>query len=145
MKNNDKLKKLVDNMMKEPNHNPRDYCFRFIVSKYPKASHKVFNFPGTFIKSLPTAVFTDRGRNLEMDSAQLVEAGGFINRKSTINVEHQTYKITDEKVDSIYDFEPPRPKRAKIPGFFSLNGLIKYFPGYPRWTSGLTIIFIVIC
>ena len=30
MKNNDKLKKLVDNMMKEPNHNPRDYCFRFI-------------------------------------------------------------------------------------------------------------------
>ena len=33
--------------------------------------------------------------------------------------------------------EPPHPKRVGIPEFFSLNRLIKYFSGKPRWTSGL--------
>ena len=29
------LDELVDRMMEENNHNPRDFCFRLIVSKYP--------------------------------------------------------------------------------------------------------------
>ena len=104
-KNDDALEKLVEDMMKGTNHNPRDYCFRFIVFRYPKSAHEVFNFPGTFVKQLNTDVFTENARNLEMDSAQVVTAGGFIDRKSTINVEHQNYDLNDDKIDSIYDYK----------------------------------------
>ena len=78
-------------MMKEQNHNPRDYCFRYIANRYPQATHDAFDFPGKYVDSLKVEVFTDDGRNLNMDCAQLVMPKGDITCKSTINVEHQTY------------------------------------------------------
>ena len=84
-------------MMEESNHNPRDYCFRYILNTYPKAAHDAFDFPGEYVANLEVDVFTDDGRSLEMDCAQLIMPKGDITCKSTINVEHQTYPIMMKK------------------------------------------------
>jgi len=99
------FEKLIDNMMKETNHNPRDYCFRYIVSMYPKEVHDAFDFPGEYMDNLKVEVFTEDGRNLKMDCAQLVMPKGDITCKSTINVEHQTTPIEYGKIDPIYDYK----------------------------------------
>ena len=100
-----RLSDLVDWMMAEQNHNPRDYCFRYVVDRYPKATHDAFDFPGEYVDNLKVDAFTDDGRNLKMDCAQLVMPKGDITCKSTINVEHQTYPLKDEKVEVIYDYK----------------------------------------
>lgn len=100
-----RLSDLVDWMMAEQNHNPRDYCFRYVVDRYPKATHDAFDFPGEYVDNLKVDAFTDAGRNLKMDCAQLVMPKGDITCKSTINVEHQTYPLKDEKVEVIYDYK----------------------------------------
>ena len=108
MKNQERkirLSDLVDRMMAEQNHNPRDYCFRYVVDRYPKATHDAFDFPGEYVDNLKVDAFTDDGRNLKMDCAQLVMPKGDITCKSTINVEHQTYPLKDEKVEVIYDYK----------------------------------------
>lgn len=109
------FEKLIDNMMKETNHNPRDYCFRYIVSMYPKEVHDAFDFPGEYMDNLKVEVFTEDGRNLKMDCAQLVMPKGDITCKSTINVEHQTYPIHDEKVGTIYDYKLFLIHKTNIP------------------------------
>ena len=109
------LEKLVDRMMEEKNYHPHDYAFRIIVSNHSKCAHTVFNFPGEYVKSLGTDAFTDSGRNLMMDCAHLVEPGGFITRKSTINVEHQSKALDDDKIDTIYDYKLYLIHRRNIP------------------------------
>ena len=99
------LSDLVDRMMAEQNHNPLDYCFRYVVDRYPKATHDAFDFPGEYVNNLKVDAFTDDGRNLKMDCAQLVMPKGDITCKSTINVEHQTYPLRDENVGTIYDYK----------------------------------------
>ena len=99
------LSDLVDQMMAEQNHNPRDYCFRYVVDRYPQATHNAFDFPGEYVDNLKVDAFTDDGRNLKMDCAQLVMPKGYITCKSTINVEHQTYPLRDEKVGTMYDYK----------------------------------------
>ena len=47
-----RLSDLVDWMMAEQNHNPRDYCFRYVVDRYPKATHDAFDFPGEYVDNL---------------------------------------------------------------------------------------------
>lgn len=98
------LEELVDRMLSEQNHNPRDQCFRFVVNNYPKAVHDAFDFPGEYVKKLGLDILTDDNRKLGMDCAQLIMPKGDITCKSTINVEHQTYPIED-KVDAIYDYK----------------------------------------
>jgi hypothetical protein len=99
------LDELVDMMMKEQNHNPKDYCFRFIVSVYPKESHKTFNFPGKYMNKVKTEVYTEDGRNLWMDCAQIVLPDSDITCKSTINVEHQSTPLNKNKIDTMYDYK----------------------------------------
>ena len=108
------LEKLVNQMMEESNHNPRDYCFKFIVNNYPGPVHDVFDFPGEYADSLKLEVYTEDGRKLEMDCAQLVMPKGDITCKSTINVEHHTYPIK-EKVRSIYDYKLYLIHKTNIP------------------------------
>ena len=98
------LEEIVDAMIGEPNHNPRDNCFRFFVNRYPNAVHDAFDFPGKYQKKLGLKILTDDNRELEMDCAQLIEPEGDITCKSTINVEHQTYPIK-KKIDTIYDYK----------------------------------------
>ncbi len=102
---NPTLEGLVDQLIKEPNHNPRDTAFRLIVSHHSKAAHTSFNFPGKFVKKLDLDVHTENGRNLRMDHGELVLPDGIITRKSTINVEHQSTKLYREKIDRIYDYK----------------------------------------
>ena len=109
------LSELINQMMEEPNHNPRDYCFRYIVDSYPKATHDAFDFPGEFVDTIQCEVFTDNGRNLKMDCAQLVTPKGNITRKSTINVEHQSYPIIKEKIGTIYDYKLYLIHKTNIP------------------------------
>ena len=105
MKNSKKtLEEIVDAMIGEPNHNPRDNCFRFFVNRYPNAVHDAFDFPGKYQKKLGLKILTDDNRELEMDCAQLIEPEGDITCRSTINVEHQTYPIK-KKIDTIYDYK----------------------------------------
>ena len=110
-----RLSDLVDRMMAEQNHNPRDYCFRYVVDRYPKATHDAFDFPGEYVGNLKVDAFTDDGRNLKMDCAQLVMPKGDITCKSTINVEHQTYPLKDEKVEVIYDYKLYLIHQTNIP------------------------------
>ena len=105
MNKNDEIEEMVESMMRETTHNPRDYCFNYIVSRYPKASHESFGFPGKFIKSLDRTVYKEDGSKLELDIAELVGKDGFITQKSTINVEHQTTPIEYGKIDPIYDYK----------------------------------------
>ena len=65
--------------------------------------------------NLKVEVFTEDGRNLKMDCAQLVMPKGDITCKSTINVEHQTYPIHDEKVGTIYDYKLFLIHKTNIP------------------------------
>ena len=108
------LEKLVTQMIEESNNNPRDFCFRYIVNTYPKAVHDAFDFPGEYMNNLKLDVYTEDGRNLEMDCAQLIMPKGEITCKSTINVEHQTYPIR-EKVESIYDYKLYLIHKTNIP------------------------------
>ena len=108
------LVKLVTQMIEESNNNPRDFCFRYIVNTYPKAVHDAFDFPGEYVNNLKLDVYTEDGRNLEMDCAQLIMPKGEITCKSTINVEHQTYPIR-EKVESIYDYKLYLIHQTNIP------------------------------
>lgn len=103
--NKELLNEFIDHMMEEKNYNPRDYCFRYIVDCYPKATHDAFDFPGEYMNNLKAEVFTDDGRNLKMDCAQLVMPKGNLTCESTINVEHQSYPIIDKKVGIIYDYK----------------------------------------
>lgn len=108
------LEKLVTQMIEESNNNPRDFCFRYIVNTYPKAVHDAFDFPGEYVNNLKLDVYTEDGRNLEMDCAQLIMPKGEITCKSTINVERQTYPIR-EKVESIYDYKLYLIHKTNIP------------------------------
>ena len=106
MKNDGKIKleTLVDKMMVEPNHNPRDHSFRFFVNEYPEAVHEAFDFPGKYKRKLDLNMLTATNRPLEMDCAQLIDPKDDITCTSTINVEHQTYPI-ENKIDAIYDYK----------------------------------------
>lgn len=106
MKNDGKIKleTLVDKMMVEPNHNPRDHSFRFFVNGYPEAVHEAFDFPGKYKRKLDLNMLTATNRPLEMDCAQLIDPKDNITCTSTINVEHQTYPI-ENKIDAIYDYK----------------------------------------
>lgn len=106
MKNDGKIKleTLVDKMMVEPNHNPRDHSFRFFVNEYPEAVHEAFDFPGKYKRKLDLNMLTATNMPLEMDCAQLIDPKDNITCTSTINVEHQTYPI-ENKIDAIYDYK----------------------------------------
>ena len=99
------LNELIDEMLKEQNHNPKDHSFRLITHRYPKESHEIFNFPGKYADTLETVVHTEEGRNLYMDYAQLVIPDDEITCKTSINVEHQSTELNKNKIDSIYDYK----------------------------------------
>lgn len=98
------IEELVMLMMDEKNHQPKDLSFRLITHRYPKSSHITFKFPGKFVKALKTNIFTDDGRNLEMDFGEVVNPDGIITQKSVSNVEHQSELPKPVKIDAIFDY-----------------------------------------
>lgn len=98
------VEEVIRMMMNEKNYQPKDFSFRLITHRYPKSSHISFKFPGKFIKQLKTNIFTDDGRNLEMDFGELVNPDGIITQKSASNVEHQSELPKPVKIDAIFDY-----------------------------------------
>ena len=109
------LEELVEKMLKEQNHNPRDCSFRLITHRYPEESHNAFNFPGKYVNRIKTGVHTEDGRNLHMDCAQLVMPDDEITCKSTINVEHQSTALNKNKIDTIYDYKLDLIHKINLP------------------------------
>ena len=109
------LDELINEMIKEQNHNPRDCSFRLITRRYPEESHKAFNFPGKYANAIKTGVHTEDGRNLHMDCAQLIMPDDEITCKSTINVEHQSTPLNKNKIDAIYDYKLELIHKNKLP------------------------------
>ena len=105
MKRKLSLEELIEILVNEKNHNPHDSSFTIIIDKYPKEAHDTYNFPGKYVKSLNKKVYTSDGRKLEMDYAALIMPDGVITQKSTVNVEHQSTRLNQDKIKTIYDYK----------------------------------------
>ena len=101
----EKIKKIVDDIMNEKNDNPFDSTFRYIDQYHPEETHISLRFPGIFVKSLKTDAFTKDNRNLKMDSAHLVLKDDLIPNDAVINPEHQSYILSEEKIDVLYEYK----------------------------------------
>ena len=101
----EKVKKIVDDIMNEKNHNPRDSTFRYLQGYHAEAQHNSLRYPGEFVKSLGTETFTVNNRNLRMDGAELVNPDKTLPYQSTINPEQQTTPVTPDKKDSMYNYK----------------------------------------
>lgn len=112
---NEKIKKLVDEMMCENNDDPYDSSFRFTDQFYPDELHISLRFPGVFVKTLNNDVFTKNNRNLKADSVKLVLPDDTLPCKSILNVEHQSYALTRDKIHSLYDYKIHLISRYNIP------------------------------
>ena len=75
------------------------------MMKRPEAAHKTYNLPGKYVKALKTEAITEYGSMLQMDYSVLVMPEDIIPYKSTLNVEHQSTELTDEKIKTIYEYK----------------------------------------
>ena len=102
-KNKTSVKALIDQIIQESNHHPKDSSFRLTVSGWSKQAHTTFGFPGTFLKKLDTNVVTEDGSNLEMDYGMVVlPDDDIIKIKSAVDVEHQSQLPDDSKIETIF-------------------------------------------
>jgi hypothetical protein len=105
----------------EKNDNPRDSTFRFLQEYHSEAQHISLRFPGIFVKTLPTDVFTINNRSFRMDGAELVLPDDTLPCKSVLNPEQQTKALTPEKVHVLYDYKLQLTFNHKLP---SLNVVV---------------------
>ena len=110
------LKILIDQIMKGPNHHPKDSSFRLTVSGWAKPAHATFDFPGKYLEKLDTSVVTEDGRNLEMDHGIIVlPDGGIIKIKSAVDVEHQSRLPDDSKIEAIFSYAISKTHDTNLP------------------------------
>ena len=101
-----KIKKIVRNLMKE-DINPHlfDFLFRFNTRNYPQTCHSILDLPGEFEKIEDTAVFVIDNGVLQMDYAESIAPDGKMVKRNALNdVEHQSCKLSDEKVIQIFNY-----------------------------------------
>lgn len=98
----EKVEKIVEDILNEKNDNPRDSTFRFFQKYHAEAQHVSLRYPGKFVKTLGTETFTVDNRSLTMDGAELVSADETLPCQSTINPEQQTTPLTPNKIHSMY-------------------------------------------
>lgn len=112
---NEKVKRIVENIMNEKNDNPRDSSFKFLQEYHGEAQHASLRYPGKFVKTLPTEVFTSNNRNLRMDGAELVNPDNTLPCQSTLNPEQQTTEVISEKIHAMYDYKLHLTFKYKMP------------------------------
>lgn len=110
-----KVKKIVDEVIKEKNDNPRDSAFRFFQEYHREAQHISLRYPGIYLKSLGTEVFTINNRNRRVDGAELVLPDDTLPCESVINPEQQTKPISPEKSHALYDYKLHFTFKYKLP------------------------------
>lgn len=101
-----KIRKIVRHFKEEP-VNPRslDFIFRYNARNYPRATHKELELPGEFKQIEDTAVFVMDNGVLQMDHAESVTPdGGIVERDAANDVEHQTGKLRQDKVEKIFEY-----------------------------------------
>lgn len=111
----EKVEKIVEEIMNEKNDNPRDSTFRFIQKYHSEAQHISLRYPGKFVKMLGTETFTVDNRSLIMDGAELVNADETLPCQSTINPEQQTTPLNPNKIHSMYDYKLQLVFKYKLP------------------------------
>ena len=113
----EKVEKIVENVMNEKNDNPRDSTFRFLQEYHGEAQHESLRYPGKYVKTLGTETFTVNNRNLRMDGAELVNADDELPCPSTLNPEQQSTQIGPSKVHAMYDYKLQLTFKHKRPSF----------------------------
>lgn len=111
----EKVKKIVDEIMTEKNDNPRDSTFRFLQEYHGEAQHISLRYPGIFVKSLGTEIFTINNRNRRTDGAELVMSDDILPCPSIINPEQQTTPVSPEKTHALYDYKLHYTFKYKLP------------------------------
>ena len=99
---NDEIEKFVESMLDEREFHSRDGSFRLITSRHAPACHVTFEFPGEFVKIMPSNITTEDDRDIEMDFGEVVLPKGVIKVKSNSNVEHQSLLPDDDKLDAMF-------------------------------------------
>lgn len=100
----------IKNLVKELNDgdvNPQlfDFLFRFNTRNYPKTCHNVLDLPGIFDKLEDTAVIVIDDGVCQMDYAESIKPDGRMVKRDSLNdAEHQTGKLSDNKVKDIFDY-----------------------------------------
>ena len=103
--NHEKIKKIVEELMEEDlNPSLFDFLFRYNSRNYPETFHKKLDLPGKFKQIEDTAVFVRNNGVLQMDYAESVSPGGFVERDSALDVEHQTGILSCDKVRAIFNY-----------------------------------------
>ena len=87
-------------------HHPFDKSFRYMSGEYPLYLHANLNLPGKFIKSCENDVVNHKKVNLRMDLLILVGPDGkAITENTLINLEHQTSKLDEDKIEIIAEYK----------------------------------------
>lgn len=105
-KNQKKIDRIVEYIIKEEtNAHPFDFLFRSNSEAYPEATHIVLEIPGFFKQTESANIYTKEGRSLQTDFVETtLPDEEQITRESTTLIEHQSYALTDEKIETIYDY-----------------------------------------
>lgn len=104
--NQEKIDKIVEGMLKEEvNKQPFDFLFRSNSETYPETTHKILELPGIFKQLENTNIYTAKGKSLQTDYVEtILPDDKLITRESTVLLEHQSYDLTLDKINSIYDY-----------------------------------------
>lgn len=104
--NSEKIKQIVREIMTHKVTNkPYDFLFRENINNYPKINHKLLKLPGTFKNKENTTIFDSENGNLEMDYAESIFPDGkMVKREAAIDLEQETGKIKQEKVQVIFNY-----------------------------------------
>ncbi|WP_298524692.1 hypothetical protein [uncultured Methanobrevibacter sp.] len=101
-----KIQQIVSEIMRNKiTTMPFDFLFRDNIAHYPETNHKLLGLPGIFKNIEDTNIFIKGCGNLNMDHLESVlPDDGMIKREAAINVEQETGKIKNEKIEVIFNY-----------------------------------------
>ena len=104
--NPEKVKRIVNELMEIRITNiPFDFLFRKNTYQYSETNHILLDLPGIFKNTENTSVFIEGKGNLQMDYLESVLPDNkMIMSESSINLEQETGKIKDNKIEDIFNY-----------------------------------------
>ena len=93
-----------------------DMSFRFLADQHSRDMHLNLSLPGKFIRLLQNDVANNPESNIRMDLLELVGPDeNTITEKTVINLEHQSTKLDDEKLEQISKYKDYSKCKFKNP------------------------------